>query len=91
MAVDHNERAYLLDEAIEKLNDVADILRTLDDAYLNAYALPQFEGRDSGWLGGRFVIDMFRWAREEVENSCPDCGTEDTDGELCEECDAEYS
>ncbi len=57
MAVSNEERAEVLEEVIEQMEEIARSLRGLDDPEIEAYCLADFEGREHGWLG-EFVRDI---------------------------------
>lgn len=46
-----SDRREVLEEVIEKMDEIAGMLRPLDDDRINAYCLAAFEGKASGWLG----------------------------------------
>ena len=51
MAVSNQERIEVLQEVLEKMDEIAHALRSLGDDRINAYCLAAFEGSGSGWLG----------------------------------------
>ena len=51
------EKAEVLEEVIERLDEIAQSLRGLKDPEIEAYCLADFEGRERGWLG-EFVRDI---------------------------------
>jgi hypothetical protein len=51
MAVGKQERIEILEEVLEKMDDIARALRSLDDDRIEAYCLAAFEGKAGGWLG----------------------------------------
>ncbi len=57
MAVSNEQRAEVLEEVIEQMEEIARSLRGLDDSEIEAYCLADFEGRERGWLG-EFVRDI---------------------------------
>ena len=57
MAVGNDERVEVLEEVLEKMDEIAHALRSLKDREVEAYCLADFEGRERGWLG-EFVRDI---------------------------------
>jgi len=51
MAVSNQERIELLQEVLEKMDEIAHALRSLGDDRIEAYCLAAFEGQNGGWLG----------------------------------------
>ena len=47
----------MLEEVLEKMDEIAHSLRSLHDSEIEAYCLADFEGREHGWLGD-FVRDI---------------------------------
>jgi len=57
MAVSSGQKAEVLEEVLEKMDECARLLRSLGDPRIEAYCLADFEGREGGWLG-HFVRDI---------------------------------
>ena len=57
MVTKNTERIEALEEALEKMDEIAQSLRGLKDPEIDAYCLADFEGRERGWLG-EFVRDI---------------------------------
>jgi len=55
--VSQDERIGILEEVMEKMDECAELLRSLHDPRIDAYCLADFEGRERGWLG-EFVRDI---------------------------------
>ena len=70
MAVSNQERIELLQEVLEKMDEIAHTLRTLGDDRINAYSLAAFEGSGSGWLG-HFERDILEEALEAALHAEP--------------------
>jgi hypothetical protein len=51
MAVSNQEHIEVLQEVLEKMDEIARALRSLGDDRINAYCLAAFEGQGRGWLG----------------------------------------
>lgn len=47
----NDEKREVLEEIIEKMEECAELLRSLHDDRLNAYCLAAFQGRNAGWMG----------------------------------------
>jgi hypothetical protein len=45
------EKREILEEVLEKMDEIAGLLRSLDNDRIKAYCMAAFEGRDHGWLG----------------------------------------
>jgi hypothetical protein len=76
-----------LEEIIEKMDEIAELIRAVGDDSLRAYCLAAFEGRDAGWLG-YFERDHVQAALDaldddEDDDKC-DCTEEDERLGLCE-------
>jgi len=52
-----DEQREIFEEVLEKMDECAQLLRSLDNARIEAYCLADFEGRERGWLG-EFVRDI---------------------------------
>ena len=75
MAVSKQERIEILEEVLEKMGEIAQMLRRLNDGRIEAYCLAAFEGREHGWLG-HFERDTIQ---EALDAALDD--DEDEDGE----------
>ena len=51
------EQVEQLEHVLELMDECAEVLRSLDDARVEAYCLADFEGSSRGWLG-HFVRDV---------------------------------
>ncbi len=51
MAVSNQERIEILEEVLEKMDEIAHALRSLGDTRIDAYCLAAFEGQSRGGLG----------------------------------------
>ena len=67
MAVGNDERVEVLEEVLEKMDEIAYALRSLKDREVEAYCLADFEGRERGWLG-EFVRDILERKLREYRN-----------------------
>jgi hypothetical protein len=56
-----DEKRDALEEILEKMDEIAEALRAIDDDHLTAYCLAAFEGKDAGWLG-HFERDIIQEA-----------------------------
>ena len=63
--VSTSEKVEVLEEVLEKMDDCARLLRSLQDPYIEAYCLADFEGREGGWLG-KFVRDILEEQLQEL-------------------------
>ena len=61
MAVSNQQRIEVLQEVLEKMDEIADALRSLGDHRIEAYCLAAFEGSGRGWLG-QFERDILEEA-----------------------------
>ena len=75
MAVSDDEKVEVLEEVLEKLDEIAHSLRSLGDSEIEAYCLADFEGRERGWLG-EFVRDILERKLREYRDG-PGDGDED--------------
>ncbi|HLF76731.1 MAG TPA: hypothetical protein VJB57_04505 [Dehalococcoidia bacterium] len=75
MAVSDDEKVEVLEEVLEKLDEIAHSLRSLGDPEIEAYCLADFEGREHGWLG-EFVRDILERKLREYRDG-PGDGSED--------------
>jgi hypothetical protein len=68
--MNNDEKREALDEVLEKMDEIAELIRTVGDDALNAYCLAAFEGEDAGWLGHfeRDIIEAARNALDEGED-----------------------
>ena len=73
MVVSDEQRAEVLEEVIEQMEEIARSLRGLDDPEIEAYCLADFEGRERGWLG-EFVRDILE---RKLRAYCEDGGDEE--------------
>ncbi len=63
----NGEKREILEEVLEKMDECADLIRSLDDDRINAYCLAAFEGKDAGWLG-HFERDILQEALEALDD-----------------------
>jgi len=49
--MNNDEQREILEEALEKMDEIAELLRSLDNDRIRAYCLAAFEGQGGGWLG----------------------------------------
>ena len=47
----NDEQREIIEEALEKMDEVAALLRSLHNPRIEAMCLAAFEGKDGGWLG----------------------------------------
>ena len=59
MATSDMEKVELLEEVLQKMDEIVEALRSLDDAQVRYYVLPHFEGQQAGWLG-EFARDILQ-------------------------------
>src|SRR5690606_15597946 len=59
MATSDMAKVEALEEVLEKMQEIAECLRTLDDQEIRYRVLPQFEGQEGGWLG-EFARDILQ-------------------------------
>jgi hypothetical protein len=76
MAISNEERVEVLEEVLEKLDEIARDLRSLGDREVEAYCLADFEGREGGWLG-EFVRDILECKLSEYRR----CDSDEDDEE----------
>ncbi len=57
--MDADDRVGILEDAIDHLVQAGELVRLLDDPFLNAYVAPQLEGQERGWLG-EHAVDHLR-------------------------------
>ncbi len=50
-AADRDFKLGLLEEVLEKMDECAELIRSLNDDRISSYCLAAFEGKDAGWLG----------------------------------------
>lgn len=70
LTLDHDDRCEALDEALTKLQEVRQLLDDaglLNDPQFRSYHAATLEGRDGGWLGGPYLIDVVRDAFDAAE------------------------
>ena len=60
------EKREILEEVLEKMDEIAALLRALDNKRIEAYCLAAFEGRDGGWLG-EFERDIIQQELDALE------------------------
>jgi hypothetical protein len=65
MAVSNQQRIEVLQEVLEKMDEIAHALRSLGDNRIEAYCLAAFEGKGCGWLG-HFERDILEEALNEA-------------------------
>jgi hypothetical protein len=56
------ERIEMLEEILEKCEEIAGLIHNLDDKRLEAYHLATVEGTQRGWLGSNYLVDDVREA-----------------------------
>jgi hypothetical protein len=71
MAVSNQERIEVLEEVLEKMDEIAQALRSLGDDRIEAYRLAAFEGSGRGWLG-HFERDILEEALEQAQHPEPE-------------------
>jgi hypothetical protein len=59
MAMSDTEKREVIEEVIQKMDEIAEALRQLDDPQIRYYVLPHFEGQNGGWLG-EFARDVLQ-------------------------------
>jgi hypothetical protein len=66
-----DEQREVFEEVLEKMDAIADMLRSLDNPRIESYCLAAFEGRERGWLGEfeRDIIQQEMDALDEDEGS----------------------
>ena len=62
------EQREILEEVIEKMDECAELLRSLDNDRINAYCLAAFEGKERGWLGD-FERDIIQRELDALDES----------------------
>lgn len=62
-----DQKREILEAVIERMDECAELVRSLGDAWLDRSCLAEFEGRRGGWLGG-FVRDEIEGALANVED-----------------------
>lgn len=77
----NDDKREVLEEVIEKMDECAELLRSLCDPRIDAYCLAAFEGRDRGWLGHfeRDVIEEVLKALDDGDPFAPLDDDEDDD------------
>ena len=45
------DKREALEQILEKMDEIADLIKAIDDDSLTAYCMAAFQGRDAGWLG----------------------------------------
>ena len=65
------EKREVLEEIIERLDECAELVRSLKDDRLNAYCLAAFEGKNAGWLG-HFERDILQEALDALDEEDDD-------------------
>jgi len=46
-----DEKREILEQVLEKMDECAELLRSLGDTRIEAYCLAAFEGSNGGWIG----------------------------------------
>ena len=64
--MNNDEKREVLEEIMEKMDECAELIRSLNDDPINAYCLAAFEGKDAGWLG-HFERDILQEALEALD------------------------
>ena len=59
MATSDMEKVEILEEVLQKMEEIAESLRQLDDNEIRYRCLAEFEGREGGWLG-EFARDILQ-------------------------------
>ena len=77
-----DEKREALEEIVEKMDEIAELIRAVGDDSLTAYCMAAFEGRDAGWLG-YFERDHVQAALDALDDEC-DCTEEDERLGRCE-------
>ena len=49
--MNNDEKREVLEEIMEKMDECAELIRSLHDDRISSYCLAAFEGKDGGWLG----------------------------------------
>ena len=49
--VTKDEQREIMEEALGKMDEVAELLRSLGNPRIESYCLAAFEGKNGGWLG----------------------------------------
>jgi hypothetical protein len=57
MAIRDDERAEVLEEVLEQMEEIAEKLRGIQDGEIRYRVMAEFEGREGGWLG-EFARDI---------------------------------
>ncbi len=70
--MDPDDRTDILEQAIDHLAQAGELVRLLDDPFLNAYVAPQLEGQEGGWLGEQ-AVDHLRAALRAARHSDQAC------------------
>jgi hypothetical protein len=60
-----------LEEVLEKMDEIAQALRSLGDDRIEAYCLAAFEGQEGGWLG-HFERDILEEALKQAQHPEPE-------------------
>lgn len=47
----NDEKRDVLEEVLEKMDECAELIRSLNDDRISSYCLAAFEGKNAGWLG----------------------------------------
>lgn len=63
----NDEKREILEAVVEKMDECAQMIRSLHDDRLNAYCLAAFEGKDAGWLG-HFERDIINEALRALDD-----------------------
>jgi hypothetical protein len=69
--VTDDEKREILEEIIEKMDEIAGLIHALNDDAVNAYCLAAFEGKDAGWLG-HFERDIIQEALAALDDEGDD-------------------
>jgi hypothetical protein len=79
--VTSDEKREALEEVLEKMDEIAELIRSVDDDALEAYCLAAFEGKDGGWLG-YFERDHVHAALNALDDDDDECDCTEEDERL---------
>jgi hypothetical protein len=66
-----DDKREALEEILEKMDEIVDLIKAIDDDHLTAYCLAAFEGKDGGWLG-HFERDVVQETLDELDEDDDD-------------------
>jgi len=76
--IEHEEKLEALNEALELLGQAEELIRSVEDSHLNAYAADQINAQER--VLGKQVFQVVQEAIQDLENSvCPKCGSANVD------------